>query len=68
MNTIETGSSNSNLIVYVMTLIGTTLTDNWYLIGMFAFGAVHAFIAWQKNKREKELHALNVEKLKSFHE
>jgi len=65
VNTIETGSNSSNLIVYAMTLIGTTLTDHWYLIGMLAFGAIHAFVAWQKNKRENEIHALNVEKLKS---
>lgn len=68
MNTIETGSSSSNIIIYVMTVIGTTLTDHWYLIGMFAFGAIHAFVAYQKNQREEEIHALNVAKLKSYNE
>ena len=68
MNTIETGSTWSNLIVYAMTSVGMMLTDHWYLIGMLAFGAIHAFVAWQKNKRENEIHALNVEKLKSKHE
>lgn len=46
-----------------MTLIGTTLTEHWYLIGMFAFGAVHAYVALQGNKRNKELHELKVQAL-----
>lgn len=63
MNTIETGSSSSNLIVYAMTLIGTFMTDNWYLVIMGIFGAVHVFVAIRGHKRAEELHKL---KLKEY--
>lgn len=32
---------------------------------MVVFGLAHVFVAWQRNNREKELHALKVRALKS---
>jgi hypothetical protein len=48
-----------------MTVTGTFLTENWYLVGMFIFGLVHVLIAMQKNQREKELHAIKIKTLEA---
>lgn len=63
MSTIETGSNSSNAVVYAMTLLGTFVTDNWYLIIMVLFGLVHVFIAIVRNKREDELHKAKLAKI-----
>lgn len=63
MNTIGTGSSKADVILYLMTLLATTMADHWYLIGMFSFGAIHAYVGLERNKREKELHRIKVEKM-----
>ena len=60
MNTISTGSGKADAILYLMTLLATTMAENWYLIGMFGFGAVHAYVSLQRNKREKEIHAKKI--------
>jgi len=62
-NTVDTGSSWVNIAIYLMTLTGTFLVENWYIVGMFIFGLIHAMIAIRKNQREEELHALKVRAL-----
>lgn len=57
-------NSVTDFILYLFTLIGVFLTDNWYLILMVVFGGMHALVAHQRNKREKILHQLKVERLK----
>ena len=50
-------SNVGNAIVYVLTLAGVAAADfvenNWYLLVMIAFGAIHAYGAIMKNKREE---------------
>ncbi len=63
MNTTDTGHNGTNLLVYVMTMMGTFLTENWYLVIMVVFGFIHVYVAFQRNIREKELHAIKVKAL-----
>lgn len=65
MNTTDTGHSGTNLLVYVMTMMGTFLTEEWYLVIMVVFGFIHVYVAFQRNVREKELHKVKIEALKS---
>lgn len=65
MNTIDTANNSTNIVVYLMTVTGTFLTENWYLVGMFIFGLAHVLIAIQKNQREKELHAIKIKALEA---
>lgn len=64
MNTTDTGHSGTNLLVYVMTMMGTFLTEEWYLVIMVVFGFIHVYVAFQRNVREKELHKVKIEALK----
>jgi len=63
VNTTDTGHNGTNLLVYVMTMMGTFLTENWYLVIMVVFGFIHVYVAFQRNIREKELHAIKVKAL-----
>lgn len=65
MNTTDTGHNGTNLLIWVMTTIATFLTKEWYLVIMVAFGLVHAYVAFQRNSREKELHKVKIEALKN---
>lgn len=42
-----------NISLYGATLAGTFLAENWYLVIMVTFGAIHAYAAWRKHKREE---------------
>lgn len=64
MNTTDTGHTGTNLLVWVVTTIATFLTKEWYLVFMVVFGLVHAYVAFQRNNREKELHKVRIEALK----
>lgn len=64
MNTSGIEHNGTNTLLYIMTMVGTWATDNWYLILMVVFGAIHALVAWQRNKREKELHLIKVNNIK----
>lgn len=48
-----TFSNVMNASLYGATLAGTFLADNWYLVIMVTFGAIHAYAAWRKHKREE---------------
>lgn len=65
MNSMNTGHNGTNFLLYLMTVLGTFLSQNWYLVIMVIFGLAHVFVAWQRNSREKELHDLKVRALKS---
>lgn len=65
MNSLNTGHTGTNLLLYVMTMLGTFLVENWYLVIMVAFGLVHAYVAFQRNNREKELHKIKIKALES---
>ena len=60
MNSISTGHNGTNFLLYVMTMLGTFLTENWYLVIMVVFGLVHVYVAWQRNVRERELHDIKL--------
>lgn len=49
-----TGSNTVNILLYLATLAGTFLAENWYLVIMVVFGGIHAYAAWRKHKREEE--------------
>ena len=59
-----TGNSVADFGLYLFTLLGVFITDNWYLILMVLFGAIHAIVACYRNSREKELHRLRMMRLK----
>ena len=63
MNSLNTGHNGTNFLLYVMTMMGTFMTENWYLVVMVVFGFAHVYVAWQRNNREKELHNLKVKAL-----
>lgn len=65
MNTTDTGHTGANLLIYAMTMMGTFLTDEWYLVIMVVFGFVHVYVAWKRNGRENELHEAKIESLKN---
>jgi hypothetical protein len=48
-----------------MTMMGTFLTENWYLVIMVVFGFIHVYVAFQRNVREKELHEIKVRALEA---
>ena len=60
MNSLHTGHHGTNCLLYVMTMLGTFLTENWYLVIMVVFGLVHVYVAWQRNVRERELHDIKL--------
>jgi len=60
MNSLNTGHNGTNFLLYVMTMLGTFLTENWYLVIMVVFGLVHVYVAWQRNVRERELHDIKL--------
>lgn len=60
MNTTDTGHTGTNLLVYVMTMMGTFLTEEWYLVIMVVFGFIHVYVAFQRNVRERELHDIKL--------
>lgn len=49
-----TGSNSLNILLYLATLAGTFLAENWYLVIMVVFGGIHAYAAWRKHKREEK--------------
>jgi len=63
MNSLHTGHNGTNILLYLMTTLGTFLTENWYLFIMVVFGFAHVYVAWQRNNREKEIHALKIKSL-----
>lgn len=55
---MSTAFSNiGNIIVYAATVAGVAAADfvenNWYVLVMIAFGAIHAYGAIMKNRREE---------------
>lgn len=48
------GNTGANGFVYLVTLLGTFLTDNWYTIVMVVFGGAHVYFAYRKYKRDEE--------------
>jgi hypothetical protein len=40
--------------LYFVMLAGGFVSDNWYQIIFLTIAAVHAFVAWDKNRRERE--------------
>lgn len=65
MNTTETGHNGTNFLLYAMTMLGTFLTDNWYLVIMVAFGLIHVYVAFQRHLRDKRKFELEMQKLES---
>lgn len=65
MNSISTGHNGTNFLLYAMTMLGTFLSNNWYLVVMVIFGLVHVYIAWQRNTRDKEKSDLEIAALKA---
>ncbi len=65
MNSTDTGHNGANALVYLMTLMGTFLTDNWYLVLMVAFGLFHVYIAHQRNQRDKKKFELEMKALRN---
>lgn len=63
-HTQPTGNSFGDFVLYLFTLLGVFITDNWYLVLMVLFGATHALVAYHRNNREKELHRLRMMRLK----
>ena len=64
MNTTDTGHNGANLLIYAITMMGTFLTEQWYLIIMVVFGFVHVYIAYQRNQRDKKKFELEMEALR----
>ena len=60
MNTLNSGTNVTNFLLYGMTMLGTFLTENWYLVIMVGFGLVHVYVVWQRNVRERELHDIKL--------
>jgi hypothetical protein len=50
----QPGSNAGNILLYLATLAGTFLAENWYLVIMVVFGGIHAYSAWRKHKREEQ--------------
>jgi len=50
----QSGSNAGNILLYLATLTGTFLVENWYLVIMVVFGGIHAYAAWRKHKREEQ--------------
>ena len=48
-----TGSNAANILLYLATVAGTFLAENWYLAIMVIFGGIHAYAAWRKHRREE---------------
>lgn len=65
MNTTDTGHSGTNLLIYAMTMMGTFLTENWYLVIMVVFGLIHVYVAFQRHQRDKKKFDLEMESLKA---
>lgn len=66
MNSVNTGHNETNVLLYLMTVLGTFLSDNWYLVIMVAFGLVHVYVAFQRHLRDKKKFELELKKLESF--
>ena len=66
MNSVNTGHNETNVLLYLMTVLGTFLSDNWYLVIMVVFGLVHAYVAFQRHLRDKKKFELELKKLESF--
>ena len=65
MNSISTGHNGTNFLLYVMTMLGTFLSQNWYLVIMVIFGLVHVYIAYQRNQRDKKKFELEMKALQA---
>ena len=65
MNSLSTGHNATNFLLYVMTMLGTFLTENWYLVIMVVFGLVHVYVAWQRNVRDKKKFELEMKALQT---
>ena len=65
MNSISTGHNGTNFRRDAMTMLGTFLSNNWYLVVMVIFGLVHVYIAWQRNTRDTEKSDLEIAALKA---
>jgi len=63
MNSVNTGHNETNVLLYLMTVLGTFLSDNWYLVIMVAFGLVHVYVAFQRHLRDKKKFELELKKL-----
>ena len=63
MNTTDTGHNGTNLLIYAMTMMGTFLTENWYLVIMVVFGLVHVYVAFQRHLRDKRKFDLEMKAL-----
>ena len=66
MNSVSTGHNETNVLLYLMTVLGTFLSDNWYLVIMVVFGLVHVYVAFQRHLRDKKKFELELKKLESF--
>jgi hypothetical protein len=66
MNSVNTGHNETNGLLYLMTVLGTFLSDNWYLVIMVVFGLVHVYVAFQRHLRDKKKFELELKKLESF--
>jgi len=65
VNTTDTGHNGTNLLVYLMTMMGTFLTENWYLVIMVVFGFVHVYVAFQRHQRDKKKFDIEMAALKA---
>lgn len=66
MNSVNIGHNETNVLLYLMTVLGTFLSDNWYLVIMVVFGLVHVYVAFQRHLRDKKKFELELKKLESF--
>jgi hypothetical protein len=64
MNTGDTGHNGTNFLIYAMTMMGTFLTENWYLVIMIAFGLVHVYVAFQRHLRDEKKFKLESEAMR----
>lgn len=65
MNTTDTGHSGANVLIYLVTMMATFLAENWYVVFMVGFGAIHAYIAVQRFILDRKKTRLEIDALEN---
>lgn len=63
MNSVNTSHNETNGLLYLMTMLGTFMTENWYLVIMVVFGFIHVYVAFQRHLRDKKKFEIELRKL-----
>lgn len=54
MNTPSAENALDNIVIYTLTVLAGFVSEHWYELAFLGFGAVHALIAFDKWKYERQ--------------